>query len=106
MLSISSCFELLEPSNVHKLNVHVFCHTQSFNPVTEPSDDWECKFGTSPEKTYKEIDLEGETLADENKDFSFPCGPSLSEDDDELTESKIKAFLDEKVEISFFLRWS
>ncbi|GMY21528.1 mitogen-activated protein kinase kinase kinase ANP1-like [Fagus crenata] len=21
-----------------------------------------------------------------NKDFSFPCGPSLSEDDDELTE--------------------
>lgn len=31
-----------------------------------------------------------------DKGFSFPC-ESLSMDDDELTESKIKAFLDEKV---------
>lgn len=29
-------------------------------------------------------------------------GPSLSEDDDELTESKIKAFLDEKVMLVLF----
>ncbi|RDY11309.1 Mitogen-activated protein kinase kinase kinase NPK1, partial [Mucuna pruriens] len=29
-------------------------------------------------------------------DFSFPGVPCLSEEDDELTESKIKAFLDEK----------
>ncbi|THF95728.1 hypothetical protein TEA_025321 [Camellia sinensis var. sinensis] len=30
------------------------------------------------------------------EDNEFHCGPSLSEDDDELTESKIRAFLDEK----------
>lgn len=30
-------------------------------------------------------------------DFSFPCGTSVSEDDDEATESKIREFLDEKV---------
>ena len=37
------------------------------------------------------------TCGEQGKDFSFTCGPSLSEDDDELTESKIRAFLDEKV---------
>lgn len=36
-------------------------------------------------------------LGEGDKDFSFPCGQSLSVDDDELTESKIRAFLDEKV---------
>lgn len=34
---------------------------------------------------------------DGDKDFSFSCGHTLSVDDDELTESKIRAFLDEKV---------
>ncbi|KAM3707384.1 hypothetical protein ACB098_02G022900 [Castanea mollissima] len=29
-------------------------------------------------------------------DFTFPCGPIGAEDDDEVTESKIRAFLDEK----------
>ncbi|XP_075653035.1 mitogen-activated protein kinase kinase kinase NPK1 isoform X2 [Castanea sativa] len=29
-------------------------------------------------------------------DFTFPCGPTGAEDDDEVTESKIRAFLDEK----------
>nr|POF26896.1 mitogen-activated protein kinase kinase kinase npk1 [Quercus suber] len=48
---------------------------KSFNPMCEPTDGWGCKFDAN---------------------FSFPCGPSLSEDDDELTESKIRAFLDEK----------
>ena len=36
-----------------------------------------------------------------SNDFSFPCGPSVSEDDDEVTESKIRDFLDEKVLFSF-----
>ena len=35
-------------------------------------------------------------------DFSFQGGPSLSEDDDEVTESKIRAFLDDKVLIFIF----
>lgn len=82
-------------------------YTQSFNPVSEPSDDWECKFDGSSDRD-KGINLETdqqlhlsasccEALSDADKDFSFPCGPSLSEEDDELTESKIAAFLDEKV---------
>lgn len=37
------------------------------------------------------------TCGEGGKDSSFNCAPSLSEDDDELTESKIRAFLDEKV---------
>ncbi|EXB50596.1 Mitogen-activated protein kinase kinase kinase ANP1 [Morus notabilis] len=80
---------------------------KSFNPISEPNDDWECKFDGSPEQQYKQINLETDqqihltascsgTFSDGDKNFSFPCGPSLSEDDDELTESKIKAFLDEK----------
>ncbi|KAJ4838849.1 hypothetical protein Tsubulata_010879 [Turnera subulata] len=45
---------------------------KSFNAMCEPIDDW------------------GED------DFSFPSGPLEAEDDDEVTESKIRAFLDEK----------
>ncbi|GMI65346.1 MAP KINASE KINASE KINASE 1, NPK1-related protein kinase 1 [Hibiscus trionum] len=36
------------------------------------------------------------TCGEEGDNFSYTGGPSFSEDDDELTESKIKAFLDEK----------
>lgn len=76
---------------------------KSFNPMCEP-DDWSCKSDGTHE-------LEGVTTLDDNKpdskvgccstekfnnDFAFHCGQSLSEDDDELTESKIRAFLDEK----------
>ena len=82
--------------------------SQSFNPISEPTDDWECKLDRSPEQQCREMNLETDqkthlatscsgTFSDGDKNFSFPCGPSLSEDDDELTESKIKAFLDEKV---------
>lgn len=46
------------------------------------------------------------TFNDRDKDFSFPCATSPSEDDEELTESKIKAFLDEKVLILVELRIS
>ncbi|KAK1401629.1 Mitogen-activated protein kinase kinase kinase NPK1 [Heracleum sosnowskyi] len=76
---------------------------KSFNPMCEP-DDWSCKSDGTHE-------LEGLTTLEENQpdskvgccsteklnnDFAFHCGQSLSEDDDELTESKIRAFLDEK----------
>ncbi|KAJ1417114.1 Serine/threonine-protein kinase, active site [Sesbania bispinosa] len=81
---------------------------ESFNPMSDPSDDWGCKFGASPELEQREGFDTGESYmpsgqsgANEGqKDFSFPSvtpqTPSLSEEDDELTESKIKAFLDEK----------
>ncbi|KAA8527568.1 hypothetical protein F0562_034717 [Nyssa sinensis] len=45
---------------------------KSFNPMSEPNDDWPCKFDDSPE-------LE-----------------RTGDDDDEVTETKIRAFLDEK----------
>lgn len=35
-----------------------------------------------------------------NNNSAVFCGPSISEDEDELTESKIRAFLDEKVPTS------
>lgn len=77
--------------------------------MSEPADDWPCKFDASPEQ--REIELQdscelvnGATAscfgasAKVESDFTFPCEPpSASEDDDEVTESKIRAFLDEKV---------
>ncbi|XP_010277967.1 PREDICTED: mitogen-activated protein kinase kinase kinase NPK1-like isoform X2 [Nelumbo nucifera] len=80
---------------------------KSFNPMCEPTDNWTCKFGESPEPEQSEMKLGSGNLVsgtassprasqkDEN-DFTFPCGPSVYEDDDEVTESKIRAFLDEK----------
>ena len=76
--------------------------------MCEP-DEWSCKSDGTNE-------LERPTTSDDNQpdgkvdccstgkriDFAFHCGQSLSEDDDELTESKIRAFLDEKVFHSFF----
>ncbi|XP_022999346.1 mitogen-activated protein kinase kinase kinase NPK1-like isoform X2 [Cucurbita maxima] len=76
---------------------------KSYNPICEPSDDEDCKFDRSP-AVDQGSNLEEEALAarscsgvfDEDQNFSFPRGRSLSEDEDELTESKIKAFLYEK----------
>ena len=82
--------------------------------MSDPSDDWECKFDASPilEQTRASIDMNaiympsGHSRSDEGqKVFSFPCGPSLSEEEDEVTESKIKAFLDEKVGLLFQTKW-
>ncbi|XP_030923637.1 mitogen-activated protein kinase kinase kinase NPK1 isoform X1 [Quercus lobata] len=80
---------------------------KSFNPMCEPTDDWPCKFDGSLESERSGIDLSpcqtiqnaagspGVPGKGEN-DFTFPCGPTGAEDDDEVTESKIRAFLDEK----------
>lgn len=79
--------------------------------MCEPTDGWGCKFDASPEPELTGINPDTKeqisqaagcsgVFGEGDKDFSFPCGPSLSEDDDELTESKIRAFLDEKVLIS------
>ncbi|CAK9173651.1 unnamed protein product [Ilex paraguariensis] len=87
---------------------------KSFNPMSEPNDDWPCKFDESPELEKSKMKLEkskmnlfhcqilkkpGESPAATgtgDNDFTFPCGPLAAEDDDEVTESKIRAFLDEK----------
>ncbi|PON76393.1 Serine/threonine protein kinase [Parasponia andersonii] len=90
-----------------KLNPLISDEIKSFNPMSEPSDDWDCKFDGSSAREYRGMNLEtdqqvhlpancSEALSHADKEFSFSCGPSLSEDDDELTESKIAAFLDEK----------
>ncbi|KAK9146702.1 hypothetical protein Sjap_006605 [Stephania japonica] len=80
---------------------------KSFNPMCEPSDDWPCKFDESPEPDQRGIKLDScdvvartsgdpELSVQDEKDFTFPCGQPVSEEDDEVTESKIRAFLDEK----------
>ncbi|KAJ0015190.1 hypothetical protein Pint_19875 [Pistacia integerrima] len=80
---------------------------KSFNPMSEPSDDWRSKYGGSPEPGKRGLKPNNDqsihmpaghlsALGEGVNDLSFPCGPSFSEDDDELTESKIKAFLDAK----------
>ncbi|KAG8056633.1 hypothetical protein GUJ93_ZPchr0002g25211 [Zizania palustris] len=72
----------------------------SYNPMSEPFDNWESKFDARPEQSSGQpVEFDGlakhaERSMTEN-DFTFPCEGSC-EDDDVLTESKIKAFLDEK----------
>ncbi|KAJ9182070.1 hypothetical protein P3X46_006102 [Hevea brasiliensis] len=80
---------------------------KSFNPMSEPIDAWSCKFDESPESKSGGINFSSnqsihdiavspvESGKTENG-FTFPCGPVATEDDDEVTESKIRAFLDEK----------
>ncbi|KAL7177699.1 hypothetical protein ACSBR2_030962 [Camellia fascicularis] len=83
---------------------------KSFNPMSEPDDNWPCKSDDTPELESKVNLFSGQTVnkaADiprasgkGNDDFTFPCGPLVAEeddDDDEVIESKIIAFLDEKV---------
>ncbi|XP_041022306.1 mitogen-activated protein kinase kinase kinase 2-like isoform X2 [Juglans microcarpa x Juglans regia] len=80
---------------------------KSFNPISEPSNDWRSKLDGRPELEQRGTNLDTDEQISElagcsgvsgegDKDFSFSCGQSLSVDDDELTESKIQAFLDEK----------
>ncbi|KAL7259511.1 hypothetical protein ACSBR1_005409 [Camellia fascicularis] len=78
---------------------------KSFNPICEPSDDWMCKDDESLGLDEGKVNLDnvqpvdipaGSSGTSGKEDNEFHCGPSLSEDDDELTESKIRAFLDEK----------
>ncbi|KAG6481151.1 hypothetical protein ZIOFF_057746 [Zingiber officinale] len=69
----------------------------SFNPMSEPFDEWlPEKFDVSPElhldDSHEHV-IEGSCTRRGN-DFAFSSEPV--EDDDEVTESKIRAFLDEK----------
>lgn len=76
--------------------------------MCEPTDDWPCKFGESlnvdrsgmnlsPGQTIHKVAGSPGVSQKEESHFEFACGPLASEDDDEVTESKIRAFLDEKV---------
>lgn len=83
------------------------CFTKSFNPLSEPSDEddeWQCKFRESEDirasrglrNIMPESTIHREAPVKNEKDFSFQCGRPLYDDDEEVTESKIRAFLDEK----------
>ncbi|XP_008383177.3 mitogen-activated protein kinase kinase kinase NPK1-like isoform X2 [Malus domestica] len=80
---------------------------KSFNPMCEPNDDWPCKFDENLETERSGINFSPcETIHEASgsigasqkveTEFMFPSGPSAAEDDEEVTESKIRAFLDEK----------
>ncbi|XP_057546197.1 mitogen-activated protein kinase kinase kinase NPK1-like [Amaranthus tricolor] len=76
-----------------------FC--KSFNPMCEPNDDWPCKFDDSPEAGRSNIDFPredcgtAEASCHGENEFSF-SSEGLADDEEEVTESKIRAFLDEK----------
>ncbi|KAL3634586.1 hypothetical protein CASFOL_021640 [Castilleja foliolosa] len=61
---------------------------QSYNPMCEPNDDWPCKFDENPELN--------KSVTGWLPSQSIDLGHSGAEDDDEETESKIRAFIDEK----------
>jgi mitogen-activated protein kinase kinase kinase ANP1 len=78
--------------------------------MAEPLEEWPCKFDISPEQRTLSSQQVGDLTADhydmnrstskvdcsDANEFSFPSDAAC-EDDDEVTESKIRAFLDEKV---------
>uniref|UniRef100_A0ACD5ZYY8 Uncharacterized protein n=1 Tax=Avena sativa TaxID=4498 RepID=A0ACD5ZYY8_AVESA len=67
----------------------------SFNPMSEPFDGWEgVEQRCSQSREFDGLAKHAEINMSEN-DFTFPC-EGISEEDDEVTESKIKDFLDEK----------
>ncbi|XP_047337916.1 mitogen-activated protein kinase kinase kinase NPK1 [Impatiens glandulifera] len=73
----------------------------SFNPILEPNDDFPSEFDGSPELGKSRMDLLASQTYNNSPgthDFTFPNGSLVTEDDDdEVTESKIKDFLDAKV---------
>lgn len=87
-------------------DLHSHANYKSFNPMSEPDNDWPCKFDESPELTRSQANLDfgqatikptnSPIMSYKEDAFAFSGGQSAAEDDDELTESKIRAFLDEK----------
>ena len=54
--------------------------------MCESSVGWGCKFCTSTKEHISDVTGCPGVFGEGDKDFTFPCGPSLSENDDELTE--------------------
>ncbi|KAL3507962.1 hypothetical protein ACH5RR_033344 [Cinchona calisaya] len=86
---------------------HCKYFNKSFNPICEPDDDWSCKFDESPELERHKTSLfptqanqylghSVELSSNDVGGFTFPVGQLVGDDEDEVTESKIRAFLDEK----------
>ncbi|GKD01512.1 hypothetical protein Tco_1171786, partial [Tanacetum coccineum] len=91
---------------------------KSFNPMMEPDDDWPCQFDGSPDlgKSACQFDASPELgksatnlfpcqvsemttespLDNGDNGFTFPNGASGLDEEEEVTEIKIRAFLDEK----------
>ncbi|MED6168727.1 hypothetical protein PIB30_014190 [Stylosanthes scabra] len=71
---------------------------KSFNPMCEPVDDWPCKFDEDQNLKKSRMNLSSPQVVNGTMTSAepYPCENLGAEDDDELTESKIKAFLDEK----------
>lgn len=72
--------------------------------MCEPTDEWPCNFDKSPDLERKGTNLSTvetmrstETPQKVENEFSFPSESIGVDDDEEVTESKIRAFLDEKV---------
>lgn len=84
----------------------MICILQCFNPILEPFNDWPCKFELSPKQRRDGDSLIVNGLLENTPgkvtdELSFPQGHSLYEDEDEVTETKIRDFLDEKVSSIF-----
>ncbi|KAJ6974376.1 mitogen-activated protein kinase kinase kinase ANP1-like [Populus alba x Populus x berolinensis] len=94
MCLISHDFSIDEIKLNSRLSSNDF--NKSSDPKCELSGEWRCKFDESPEleQAGSKVDSCKPVQVDQN--ISFSCGASLSEDDEELTESKIRAFLGEK----------
>ncbi|XP_054805814.1 mitogen-activated protein kinase kinase kinase NPK1 [Prosopis cineraria] len=80
---------------------------KSFNPMCEPIDEWTCNFDKSPDFEKRRTNLSPDQTINKTmrrteasqkveNEFSFPSEPIGADDDEEVTESKIRAFLDEK----------
>ncbi|XP_074307166.1 mitogen-activated protein kinase kinase kinase NPK1-like isoform X2 [Silene latifolia] len=76
--------------------------TESFNPMCEPNGDWACKFDLSPEvgrSDTESLPREDCGIAESScnvvPEFTLPSEP-LADDEEEVTEAKIRAFLEEK----------
>ncbi|KAI8004169.1 Mitogen-activated protein kinase kinase kinase NPK1 [Camellia lanceoleosa] len=69
---------------------------KSFNPMSEPDDNWPCKSDDTPELESRVNLLSGQTVnkatdiprasGKGNNDFTFPSGPLVAEDDDDDNE--------------------
>ncbi|CAK7340721.1 unnamed protein product [Dovyalis caffra] len=84
--------------NEEKLSPHLTSNdlNKSSDPKCELSGDWRSKYDESPELELAGSKSDTGQPVQGDKNVSFSCGASFSEDDEELTESKIRAFLGEK----------
>ncbi|KAJ1423771.1 Serine/threonine-protein kinase, active site [Sesbania bispinosa] len=107
MCQIDDKDDFLVASSVKSKSLFAADDIKSFNPMCEPVDDWPCKFDEtqnleksrvdlSPDQTIRKTMRSHEPSSKVENDFSFSSEPLGVEDDDEVTESKIRAFLDDK----------